>query len=206
MSYGFFRSLEGGHQLVSQLLGVPVTPADVVLQPVRGLERFLTKGTQRPWFGSSVHISKVSGKVLLENYNTTCLTLFMAVVNIQVIILTLVIGELHVLNVIVDQGWSGDDAVNILASITRGRGPSEGPSGAVPTAANVLGHILLLVPGGGVLGQPLDLQQLGSLQEGGQVGLVHSDLTHVDELEDGVQIQKCDIMEKKDRVLPSGDP
>jgi len=205
VSYGSCRSLEGVHQLVSQLLGVAVTPADVVLQPVRRLERFLTKGTQRPRFGSSVHISKVSGKVLLENYNTTCLTLFMVVVNIQVIIIILVIDELHVLNVIFVQGWPGDNAVNILASNTRGQGPSEGPSGAVSTAANVLGHILLLVPGGGVLGQPLDLQQLGSLQEGGQVGLGHSNLTHVDELEDGVQIQKCYIMEQKDRVLPTGD-
>ena len=64
---------------------------------------------------------------------------------------------------------------------------------------------MLLVPGVSVLGQPLDLQKLGSLQEGGQVGLGHSDLTHIDELEDGVQIQKCDIMEKKDRVLPTRD-
>ena len=61
----------------------------------------------------------------------------MVVVNIQVIIIILVIDELHVLNVIFVQGWPGDNAVNILASNTRGQGPSEGPSGAVSTAANV---------------------------------------------------------------------
>ena len=71
MSFGFCRSLEGGHELVSQLLGVPVTSPDVVLQPVGGFVRLLTKGTQRPRLGPRVLVSEVSGKVLLENDNTT---------------------------------------------------------------------------------------------------------------------------------------
>ena len=55
-----------------------------------------------------------------------------------------------------------------------------------------------------VLGQALDLEQLGGLEEGGEVGLGHVDLPHVDELEDGVQVHERDITEEEDGVLPAG--
>ena len=57
----------------------------------------------------------------------------------------------------------------------------------------------------GVLRQPLDLEQLGRLEEGGEVGLGHVDLAHVDELEDGVEVNKRDITQEEDGVLPAGN-
>merc|ERR1719206_635035 len=60
---------------------------------------------------------------------------------------------------------------------------------------------LLLVCPLGALRQPLDLQLLGSLEEGGQLLLGHVHLSSIHELEDGSEVRKGDILEYDDRVL-----
>ena len=80
------------------------------------------------------------------------------------------------------------------------------PPGHIRAPVLRLGHLALAVLGRGpvgVLGQALDLEELGRLEEGGEVTLAHVDLAHVDELEYGVKIHKRDITQKQDRMLPT---
>ena len=60
---------------------------------------------------------------------------------------------------------------------------------------------LLLLDGLRRLGQPLDLEPLGSLEEGRQLVLRHVDLSGVHELQDGRQVLERHVLQDDDGVL-----
>ena len=73
----------------------------------------------------------------------------------------------------------------------RGRGGAEGGGGPGHGRGLVLAHV----------GQALDLEPLGHLEEGGEVLLVYGDLAPVHELQESLHLVIADILQKDDWVL-----
>ena len=72
---------------------------------------------------------------------------------------------------------------------TGGRGQGQGESGG----ADAVGLV--------DVGQTLDLEALGNLEEGGEVLLIHGDFAPVHELKKGFHLVIADILQKDDWVL-----